>query len=268
MSHHHLGRDDSPFGEQVWSMLDSAVVGAARSRLTARRLLDVEGPYGFSLKSIPLDDVPVGKGEVSMLAARTLPVPVLEVGFLLGARDLSAFEETGFPINAKAIVDAANAVADAEDALILQGNKSLGIEGLLTASGSQSVKLSPWAELGAAAEDLIKAVTTLDKAGFHGPYILGLAPELYNLLLRRYQQGNQTELSHVETIVGGRVLKASSIAKGGVLMADGKHFASIVIGQDLTAGFIGPNGPNYEFKVTESIVPRITVPQAVCVLSV
>ena len=36
-------------------------------------------------------------------------------------------------------------------------------------------------------------LTKLDAAGFHGPYSLALAPAQYNLLLRRYPQGDGSE---------------------------------------------------------------------------
>nr|HID14514.1 hypothetical protein [Anaerolineae bacterium] len=51
-------------------------------------------------------------------------------------------------------------------------------------------------------------MTILDGAGFHGPYCLALAPDRYNLLLRRYPQGTVSELEHVKTMVTDGVFKA------------------------------------------------------------
>jgi len=51
-----------------------------------------------------------------------------------------------------------------------------------------------------------------------------------------------------------------------VLLAAGKQFASIVVGQDMTTGFIGPEDSDYKFKITESLVPWVKVPASVCVL--
>ena len=72
---------------------------------------------------------------------------------------------------------------------------------------------------GTAANDVIRSVTALDQAGFHGPYLLALAPNLYNMLYRLYPQGYQVEMQHVESIVGSKVIKAPGIKKGGVLLA-------------------------------------------------
>ncbi|MBI2857324.1 MAG: encapsulin, partial [Chloroflexi bacterium] len=55
--------------------------------------------------------------------------------------------------------------------------------------------------------------------------------------------------------------------KGGVLIASGRQFATIVLGQDMSVGFIGPVGERLEFSVSESLTPFIRLPRAVCVLT-
>jgi len=266
MSNKYLGREDAPFGEEIFSKLDELVVAIAKSQLSARRLLDIEGPYGLALKSVPLVDEAVIAGDVKLMSSPILPIPMLETEFTLGARDLANYEETGFSLDSAAIAEAAMAAARAEDILVFEGNKDLGVRGLLNIDGAQSVKLGNWGEPGASANDAIAAITALDKAGFHGPYLLALEPGLYNMLLRLMPTGFQTELQYIENVVGSKVIKAPGIKKGGVLLASGKQFVSIVIGQDMSVGFIGPEGPDYEFKIIESLAPRIRVPAAICVL--
>lgn len=266
MANKYLGREDAPFDENVWSRIDDIVISAAKAQLSGRKLLDIEGPYGLELKSVPLQDMLVNEGDVKVISSPVLPVPLIETTFALGARDLATFEENGFSMDSGAIAQAAMAVAAAEDALIFEGNKQLGIPGLLTADGAQSVKLGKWEEVGTAANDVINALNTLDTAGFHGPYLLALSPNLYNLLFRLYPQGYQIEMQHVESIVGNKVVKAPGIKKGGVLLAPGKQFATIVIGQDMATGFVGPEDGVYRLKVVESLAPWIRVPASICVL--
>ncbi|MCE5315548.1 MAG: family 1 encapsulin nanocompartment shell protein [Armatimonadota bacterium] len=266
MANKYHGRDDFVGGEQIWSKLDEIVISSAKSQLSGRRILDIEGPYGLGLKSIPLCDKPIKDTAPSVTASGALSVPLIETTFSLGARDLAAFESDGFSLDTEAVAHAAMSIASAEDSLIFQGNNGLGIDGLLNAKGSQSIKLGNWEEVGTAAADIIKAVSLLDKAGFHGPYVLALATDLYNLLYRLYPQGYQVELQHVENIVGSSVIKAPGILKGGVLLASGRQFASIVVGQDMITGFVGPENDHFVFKISESLVPWIRVPASVCVL--
>ena len=155
------------------------------------------------------------------------------------------------------------AVARREDDLIFNG--APGIPGLLTVEGTHRQQLSAWEEVGAAANDVIKAISTLDEAGFHGPYALALAPARYNLLFRRYPQGNQSEMEHVRTMVTEGIVKAPAL-EGGLLLAGGRHYASIVLGQDMSIAFIGPAGGEIEFAISESLTLYIRRSQAICVL--
>ena len=162
------------------------------------------------------------------------------------------------------VAQAALACARIEDDLIFRGAPHM--PGLLTVPGASELTLSSWDDVGAAADDIIQAITTLDGAGFHGPYCMALAPDRYNLLLRRYPQGNASEMEHVKTMVTEGIFKAPILQSGGVLLASGRRYASIVLGQDMTIGFIGPAGEGIEFSITESLALRIQQPQAVCTL--
>ena len=264
MANKYLAREDAPFGEDVWAAVDGAMIQAARGQLVARRLLDLEGPYGLGLKTVPLRDRTLESG---LIASDSLPLVLIYEEFDLGTRDLANYEHLGITLDRTAVAEAAIAAAKREEDLIFNGNDELGIEGLMTADGANSVALSPWEEVGAAVEDLIEAVTTLDNADFHGPYALALAPARFNKLFRRYERGNQTEMEHLKTLVTDGVYKAPILNDGGVLLATGRQYASIIVGQDMTVGFIGPEGDRVAFTISESLVPRIRRPNAICVLT-
>jgi uncharacterized linocin/CFP29 family protein len=141
-----------------------------------------------------------------------------------------------------------------------------GYPGLMNAEGSGVQTLAKWDKIGTAADQIIEAVTKLDDAGFHGPYSLALAPGQYNQLLRRYPQGDGTELDHIGTFVTEGIVKAPAIKKGGVLLASGRQYCSIVVGQDMSLGYNGPTGDCLEFFVAESLSLLIRAPEAICVL--
>jgi uncharacterized linocin/CFP29 family protein len=263
MSTELLTRDDAPFGEGVWAAIDGAVLNAARGRLIARRILHVEGPFGLGLTSIPRGEAPAADG---MSVNPALPLAMIRQAFTLPVRDIATIEQTGVPVGLPAAAAAGLACAAMEDALIFKGADKAGIPGLLTAKGAHRTSLRDWKDVGTAAEDIIEAVTVLDGAGFAGPYVLALSPPLYNRLLRRYPQGNASELEHIRTIVTEGVVKAPSLDAGGVLLAAGRQFAAIVLGQDLMTGFQGPGEEGFAFLVSESLTLRLAEPRAVVVL--
>jgi uncharacterized linocin/CFP29 family protein len=258
----YLGREDAPISADTWKLLDSTMIEAAKSQLAGRRIIGIEGPFGFGLKSIPLSDCEVADG---ISGSPFIPVNLVTGSFFLSKRDLAARERDRLVMDADPVACAAMACAAKEDGIIFNG--ILDVPGLLGAEGSSSLALAKWDKVGAAADQVISAVTLLDDAGLHGPYCMALAPAQYNLLLRRYPQGDGTELDHVRTIIGGDVVKAPVMKKGGVLLASGRQFCSIVIGQDMSIGYNGPAGDSLEFSISESLALLIRVPEAICVLS-
>ena len=270
MSEKYLHRDDAPFGDDVWEKIDHAVIGAAKSQLSGRRILPTKGPFGLGLKAIPFGDTSSeGKGiidGVSMSASCVIPLAMIQSEFSLPIRDVAAFEEGGVPLDLGPATKAALLLARQEDELIFNGAQALKSVGLLNTPGVRSVKLKAWNETGAAVEDIIGAATELDNAGFHGPYALALTPKSYNTLFRRYPQGNMTELEHIRQIVTDGVVKAPGIPGGGVLVDTSGPYADIVLGQDMMTGFVGPDSGRYEFAISETVALWLRQPEAVCVL--
>jgi uncharacterized linocin/CFP29 family protein len=261
MANKYLARDDAPFESAVWELLDSTMQQVARSQLVGRRILDIEGPYGLGLKAVPLAD---GETESGLIASPVLPVFFVHKPFTLGTRDIAGYERDGLALDTGPLAEATVECARLEDDLIFHGAPN--VPGLLPAEGSSRMDLSSWEETGTAANDVIQAITHLDDAGFHGPYSLALAPQRYNLLLRLYPRGNQTELEHLRTMVTEGIYKAPILESGGVLLAANARCASIVLGQDMNVGYIGPAGSRQEFSISESLAVRIRQPGAICML--
>lgn len=261
MENDYLGRKEAPISAETWKLLDTTMIEAAKSQLAGRRLISIEGPFGLGLKTIPLSDCEIAEG---VTGSPVIPVNLITSTFFLNKRDLAASAKDPI-LDLDPVAVAAIACARKEDGIIFSGIQDT--PGLLGAEGSSTLALTKWDKVGTAADQVISAVTKLDDAGFHGPYCLGLAPTQYNLLLRRYPQGDGTELEHIRTILGGDVIKAPVLKKGGVLLASGRQYCSLVIGQDMSVGFNGPAGDAYEFSISESLALLIRAPEAICVLT-
>jgi uncharacterized linocin/CFP29 family protein len=241
--------------------LDTCMVSVAKGQLAGRRLIGIEGPFGFGLKGVPLGDYELAKG---VAGSGYLSLTEIKSGFCLKKRDLATFEAGTPYLDTNPLVSATLNIAAMEDQVVFEG--MYGCTGLTNTEGTNSHSISKWEKVGTAAEQVISAVTTLDDAGFHGPYSMALAPSLYNLLLRRYPQGDGTELDHIQGIVTDGVIKAPALKKGGVLMASGTGFTSIVIGQDMCIGYVGPSEDGLDFYIIESLALLIREPRATCVL--
>ena len=233
MANKYLTREDAPIEKATWDILDRTMVEAAKNVLVGRRILAVEGPYGLGLKVISLSDPEV---ENDPVISPVLPLSLIVRDFTLSKRDLAAFERDGAFLDTGKVAIAATEAANLEDDRIFRGIKEA--PGLLTVKGTNQVKLSSWETAGAAAEDIIQALTSVDYAGFHGPFVLALAPNRYNMLFRVYPNTGTTELQHIQTMATSGVFKAAALENGGVLMAAGQQYATMILGQDMSIGFV------------------------------
>ena len=146
----YLSRDTSPLAPELWAQLDAAVVKVARSVLTGRRVLHLNGPLGAGVTTAAIDDADaraerIENGFITSGGRRLVEIPTLYEDFALLARDIAASEKAGTPLDLSAVYAAAQAAALREDRLIFQGNEALGYEGLLSAAGVNRLSRSDWA---------------------------------------------------------------------------------------------------------------------------
>lgn len=263
-----LNRDDAPFESGFWDLIDQTVRSVAESQLSARKLIYSDGPFGLGLQFVPGTEKDTGKVENGMeiTAPICMPLPLFNASFSISAREIEAHKRDGLSLSLQQLIKNVLNVCAQEDSFIFYGLKTMGIPGLLNSPGVQKSKLKEWDQVGDAVEAVIAAVEKLDAAGFHCPYSLALSTALYNKLFRRYPQTEILEMDHLKALVTDGIIKASAISSGGVLIASGRAFASIILGQDLSVGFEGPSGRDFIFTLSESLALRLIMPSSVCVL--
>jgi uncharacterized linocin/CFP29 family protein len=261
-----LNRGHAPFPAHIWEMIDDAAARAARDRLTGRRFLDLEGPFGLGLTVIEVGNDDYCRqpepDEAGQILGRAMQVPMIRKSFRISIRRVAAHLDNGQPLDLSPAQDAAEAVADREEELIYKGQPAFGVYGLLTVEGRQQVAGSDWSEPNGALNDVLAAATRLDEAGFHGPYALALAPALYNNLFRLFPGTDVIGLEHLRRLATAGIYKAP--IEGGVLVDT--RVGVLVLGQDFSAGYSSQDGIHYYLYVSESIVLRIDEPKAICVI--
>jgi len=262
-----LNRGHAPFPPAIWTMIDEAVAAAARDRLTGRRFLDLEGPFGVGLTAIEVgnDDYcrQPGPEEAGAVMGRAIPLPMLRRGFRLSIRRVAAHVENGQPLDLNPAQSAAEAVADREEELIYRGQPDFGLPGLLTIDGRHQLAGTDWRAPDHALQDVLAAATRLDDSGFRGPYALALAPVLYNNLFRLYPGSDVLALEHLRRLCTAGIYKAA--IDGGVLVDT--RVGVLILGQDMRSGYSSQDGVHYHLYVSESIALRIDEPAAICALS-
>jgi uncharacterized linocin/CFP29 family protein len=261
-----LNRKTSGFPEALWQHIDRAAVAAARDLLTARRFLDVDGPYGAGLTSVEVGGEtyarPSQEDLAGAVASRAIAVPMLQQMFELSIRRVEGHLRMGLPLDLRPVEDAAEAVARREEDLIYYGIEELGIAGLMDIAGRIRERCRDWGTVENALNDVLLAVGRLDDAGFRGPYALALSSSRYNLLFRRYEGSDMLQLDHLRRLCEGGVFKAPI---EGALLIDPRA-AQIKVGQDLRIGFSANDGIHCKLFASESLVLLVDDPAGICTL--
>lgn len=262
----YLNRDAAGLAEGVWQEIDDTVLSAARELSTARRFLDLDGPFGIGLTSLEIGAeayIQEAEGELAAsIGSLSIPVPMLQQPFALSVRRLEGHRKLGLPLDLRPAETAAEAVARREEQVIYQGIPQLGLVGLTTAEGRSSIACGDWSEVEQALRDVLAAVNRLDASGFNGPYALVLSPQRYNALFRRYEGSDMLQLDHLRRLCEGGLYKA---AIDGAVLVD-PRVGTIKIGQDMRVGFSANDGIHFQLFVSESLVFLLDDPTAICTL--
>jgi uncharacterized linocin/CFP29 family protein len=261
-----LNRGQTPFPSSIWTAIDEAAASAARDRLTGRRFLDLEGPFGVGLTTSEVgnDDYcrQPALDEAGAIMGRAIPMPMIRKNFQLSIRRVAAQIENGQPLDLSPVQDAAEAVADREEEFIYTGQPGFGLPGILNVEGHQQVDSSDWTAPEGELQDVLAAANRLDDSGFRGPYALALSPAFYNNLFRLYPGTDVIGLEHLRRLCTAGIYKAA--IEGGVLVDT--RVGVLILGQDLRSGYSSQDGVHYHLYASESIVLRIDEPKAICII--
>jgi uncharacterized linocin/CFP29 family protein len=279
----YLMRDDAPFSAEEWDKLDDLVVDVARKLLVGRRFIQLTGPLGAGVQTVPVPAVGSGEaclhdeegcaceaGECEVIQVtghKFLSLPLIHQDFRLAWRDIEASRRMGWPLELGPAAAASAACARAEDELIFHGHPEHGYEGLLTAIGRHTVPLGDWDEPGQAFANIVAATEALVADGFYEPFAVVLSPALYAKTQRIAKGIGRLESKLIKDVAEGGLFRSPVLAENqGLVVAQGAHNFDLVVAQDLITAYLGPENMDHTFRVLESLALRIKRPGAICML--
>jgi uncharacterized linocin/CFP29 family protein len=279
----YLMRDDAPFSGEEWDKLDDLVVDVARKLLVGRRFIDLTGPLGAGVQTVPVPTVGTGEaclhdeegcaceaGECEVIQVtghKFLSLPLIHQDFRLAWRDIEASRRMGWPLELGPAAAASAACARAEDELIFHGHLDHGYEGLLNASGRHTVPLGDWEQSGQAFTNIVAATEALVAGGFYEPFAVVLSPALYAKTQRIARGIGRLESKLIKNVAEGGLFRSPVLAENeGLVVAQGAHNFDLVVAQDLITAYLGPENMDHTFRLMEILALRIKRPGAICTL--
>lgn len=255
----YLMRGAAPFSPEEWARIDAMAVKVLKSALVGRRFVDLVGPLGWGVENAPVTGFDVVDRAAVAQGTVYLPLTEISAEFIITAKQMAIAAQTPFALDLGAVAIAASSLAKQEDRLVVLG--------LLEAGQSNTAALTDWAEFGFAFRAVASAIAKLQNDGFDAPYALVLNPVKYAQLAGSTQQG-RNELKMVEEIVKGGIFQSPVMPEEKVLVVSPKAWNfDMVVGQDAVTAYVGNVGLDQRFRLFESLVLRVKLPGAICVLA-
>jgi uncharacterized linocin/CFP29 family protein len=262
----HLHRELAPIAESGWGAIEQEITPRLETHLAARKLVDFEGPLGWSHSATTLGRITTIAGpspEVTGSQRRVLPLVELRADFVLSRPQVDDAERGAQDLDLPGLEEAGRRIALAENTAVFHGYSAGQIRGITEATSHPPLTLSPDAEHYPTA--VAEAVDVLRGAGIGGPYGLALSPGIYTQIVHTAEHGGHLLLDHLRQILGGPLVWAPGVEGGIVLSLRGGDFV-LQCGQDISIGYAGHDAETVALYLEESFSFRVLEPDAAVAL--
>lgn len=264
-----LKRDLAPLGKLAWNEIDEQARITLKGNLSARGLVDLDGPFGWeksavNLGRINLDHVDEPISGIRWGLRQVQPLLELQVDFTLSMNELEHLQRGVRNPDLAPLETACRQAAHFEETAIYHGLEAAGISGIIPSSPHPPVKCDSLPD--GYMECIETAILTLQQEGIGGPYHLVLGTKPFQLL----QQGDQRGFplnQRVGQLLGGSI-SWSPVINGGLLLSGRGGDFHFTLGQDLSIGYRSYDGEMVNLFITESFAFQVLEPSASVILEV
>ena len=251
-----LRRSISPVTDEAWKAIDQTAVRVLKGYLTARTVVDFDGPHGWHFGAVNLGRLeashePAPSG-VPWGVRKVLPLVEVRIPFVLKQMELDNVSRGEKNPDLAPLEKAAREAALFEETAVYRGFPEGGIEGILPQSEHPPIALPQAAEQ--IPPVVAEGVRALSLAGIPGPYTLVLGSRPFFNLLR--SAGNYPPSRVVRELIGGKILHGPAL-DGGVLLSQAGGFFELTVGQDFSVGYHRRNHDTVDLFLTESFTFRV-----------
>ncbi|HKJ69202.1 MAG TPA: family 1 encapsulin nanocompartment shell protein [bacterium] len=259
-----LKKSLAPVTEKTWEELHTQANRILKSRLTARKFVDVDGPKGWDYGALPLGrlDIPDGadKGDVRYGINTVQPLVETRVPFILNIWELDNITRGAQDADLGPMEDAARNIAGFEEQAVYYGFENGGITGLKEATGYKKVSCPKKAE--EVLRCVPQGISEFKEASIDGPYLLVVNPTDWREITS-YIKGYPLK-RQVEQNLEAEIVFCPNIDNMFLVTNRGGDY-QLTLGADLSIGYERHDSENVHLYFTESFTFRVLEPNAVFV---
>ena len=261
-----LRKSLAPISVEGWEEIEGRALEILKSRLTARKIIDVNGPHGWEKAAINLGRLSVGKTDsksgVDWGLRQVQPLIETRAHFEVDQMELDSAARGATDIDLDSMEKAAEKIARFEENAIYSGFKNGQIKGILESSSNSPLALPN--KCSDFPPTIVAAINQMKSAAIDGPYALVLDENAYQCLMGDNSPGYPTYRMVERMVTGGIFL--SQPLNGGVLISLRGGDFELTLGQDISIGYKASDSRKVELYFTESFTFRVLEPAAAVVL--
>jgi uncharacterized linocin/CFP29 family protein len=256
-----LRRTLAPISDEAWAEIDEEAQRTLRGNLSARGIVDFNGPHGWELGAVNLGRLSAEKavGGVNWGLRQVQPLLEIRVPFVLSQHELDSVDRGSKTPELEPVQKAAQKIAAFEEKALYLGFPKGGIEGMAKSAGHAPLKLPLKSE--GYLDCVEKAVVALQESSIGGPYHLVLGTKPYATVMKGDTKGFSLKARLVD-MIGGQIHWSPAL-KGGVFLSGRGGDFELTVGQDLSIGYASHDRQGVEFYFTESFTFNVNEPAAV-----
>ena len=265
----HLLQSKAPISDAGWQAIDDEAKARLKTYLAARKLVDFDGPKGWSHSATNLGRVsPVAQAPTDGVSARqrrVLPLVEFRAEFTVSRHELDDVDRGADDADLADLDQATRRIALAENVAVFHGYKAAAMAGITEMSSHPPISFD--GEFEHLPTTVAKAVDVLRQAGVDGPYGLAIGPAGYTGIIETTEHGGLLLLDHLRQILGGPVVWAPGVEGSVVLSVRGGDFV-LESGQDLSIGYLDHDASSVRLYLEESFSFHVVEADAAVALTV
>jgi uncharacterized linocin/CFP29 family protein len=250
-----LRRGLAPITDEAWDQIETTAKRTLQACLSARRVVDVEGPKGWDYAAVNLgrlEKTHQEPNEVGYGIRAVLPLVECRMMFSLDCWEMDNASRGAGAVELGPLEEAARKIAMFEETAIYKGFGPGGIQGLKGSAGHEALKFS--GEPGNLLETVAQGLTEFTHAAVEGPYVLLAGSKLWQAISEHNQcYPLRTQL---ERLLGSALILNPFVEESFLISLRGGDM-KLTLGQDFTVGYHSHTAEKVELYLTESFTFQV-----------
>lgn len=262
-----LKRSLAPITQEAWTEIDELAKGTLMGALSARKVVDVDGPHGWEYAAVTMGRLTLPEKQpdpdVHFGMRQVLPLVEIRVPFELDIWEVDNIVRGAKDADLHALEEAARKLARFEEKAIYYGLAEAGIQGLKDKSDYDAMPLKN--ESGDILDKVTQGLATFKAHSMEGPYAMVVPTKLWTSLLSNYQGYPMNQ--YIESMLEGKIIVSPYVDDAFLLSVRGGDM-TLTLGQDIAIGYNSNDKEKVRLFFTESFTFDVAEPHAVQCFSV